>query len=68
MLYQVTDIELDFEMEGGIFPPEQTQRLISEDCIGLYEVEEEDDLVQEITNATGWCVKSIEYHASEPTS
>jgi hypothetical protein len=65
MLYQVTDIELDFEMDAGIFPPEQTQRLITEDCIGLYEAEDGDDLVEQITNATGWCIKSIDYYTPE---
>ena len=61
MKFQVTGIELDFEMEDDCFPPEQTQRLILEGCIGMWEAEDEDDLVEEITCTTGWCVKSINF-------
>ena len=35
MLYQITDIEFDFD--------------------------DEDDLVEEITTAYGWCIKSINF-------
>lgn len=61
IIYLVDDIELDFEMEDDVYPPEQTQRLISEGCIGAWEADDEDDLIEEITAATGWCVKNVEY-------
>lgn len=61
MKFQVTNIDLDFEIEDDIYPPEQTQRLILEGCIGCWDADDEDDLIEEITCATGWCVKSIDY-------
>ena len=61
MDFYVDDIELDFEMEGGVYPPEQTQRIVLEGCIGTWEVESERDLIEQITDCTGWRVKTIEY-------
>lgn len=61
MTFYVDDIELDFEMEGGVYPPEQTQIIVHEGCIGMWEADNEEDLIEEITGSTGWCVKSIDY-------
>ena len=61
MLFQVTEIEFDFEDSEGILP-EEFQTPIVEDVIGqIWEAVDEDDLVEEITCATGWCIKSIDY-------
>lgn len=61
MKFQVDDIELDFEMEDDVYPPEQTQIIVHEGCIGMWEADNEEDLIEEITGSTGWCVKSIDY-------
>jgi len=34
---------------------------IIENNLGMWEAEDEDDLVDEITCASGWCIKSINY-------
>jgi hypothetical protein len=61
MMYQVTEIEFDFEDSEGTLP-EEFQTPIIEDVIGeIWEAEDEDDLVEEITCATGWCIKSLDY-------
>jgi hypothetical protein len=61
MLFQITSIEFDFEDSEGILP-EEFQTPIIEDVIGeIWEAEDEDDLVEEITCATGWCIKSLDY-------
>jgi hypothetical protein len=61
MIFQVTAIEFDFEDSEGILP-EEFQKPIIEDTIGqIWEVDDEEDLVEEITCATGWCIKSIDY-------
>lgn len=61
MLFQITQIEFDFEDSEGILP-EEFQTPIIEDVVGeVWEAEDEDDLVEEITCATGWCIKSIDY-------
>jgi hypothetical protein len=58
MKFQVTAIEFDFE-EGDGFPEHQFSNVTDEDMVWV--AEDEDDLVDEITWATGWCVKSLEY-------
>tara|TARA_B100000212_G_scaffold285536_1_gene226049 strand:- start:279 stop:479 length:201 start_codon:yes stop_codon:yes gene_type:complete len=34
---------------------------IVQDSLGVWEAEDEDDLIEEITSASGWCIKSIDY-------
>ena len=62
MKFNVTEIEFDFD-EGDIDDPitfeEQVQ--ITHDNLGVWEADDEDDLIEEITTATGWCIKSIDY-------
>ena len=60
--YQITAIEFDFEMEPGEYPSEDYQQQITEDTVGqIWVADDEDDLTDEITCATGWCIKSIDY-------
>ena len=62
MKYNVKEIEFDFD-EGDIDDPitfeEQVQ--IIHDNLGVWEADNEDDLIEEITAASGWCIKSIDY-------
>ena len=30
-------------------------------ALGVWEADDEDDLIEEITAASGWCIKSIDY-------
>ena len=63
MKYNVTEIKFDFD-EGDIDDPitfeEQVQ--ITHDNLGVWEADNEDDLIEEITAAAGWCIKSIDYN------
>ena len=60
MMYDVTDIEFDFtDSQGELDEWEQDQ--IVKNNIGVWEAEDEDDLIEEITAAAGWCIKSIDY-------
>jgi hypothetical protein len=64
MQFQVTDIEFDFTYEGDEvdLPPLGYQKDITNDTLGqIWEADDEEDLVEEITAATGWCIKSIDY-------
>ena len=64
MTFQVTDIEFDFDADIL-----DTEQMTDEDCQELYdevvgaywEAVDEDDLIDEITAATGWCINSIDY-------
>ena len=62
MKFNVTEIEFDFD-EGDIDDPitfeEQVQ--ITHDNLGVWEADDEDDLIEEVTTASGWCIKSINY-------
>jgi len=61
MQFQVTDIEFDFVDDEGILPYE-FQTPIIEDTIGtIWDAVDGDDLIEEITAATGWCINSIDY-------
>ena len=30
-------------------------------ALGVWEADDEDDLIEEVTTASGWCIKSIDY-------
>ena len=59
----VTYIEYDFNDSlseiYSISKDEQDQ--IIADTLGLWTADNEDDLIEEITCASGWCIKSIDY-------
>jgi adenine specific DNA methylase Mod len=60
MKYLVNAIEFDFsDSQGELDEWEQEQ--IVKNNIGVWEADDEDDLVDEITTGTGWCIKSIDY-------
>ena len=61
MHFQVTAIEFDFE--DTFYPlTEQEQLEFYDDYIGTHwEADDGDDLVEEITSASGFCIKSIDY-------
>ena len=60
MKYLVNDIEFDFsDSQGELDEWEQEQ--IVKNNIGVWEADDEDDLIDEITTGTGWCIKSIDF-------
>ena len=63
MQFQVTAIEFDLDCDAADeeLTPQDEQDLY-DDYIGTFwEADDEDDLVEEITAAAGWCIKSIDY-------
>jgi len=63
MLFKVTEIEFDFtdDLDDEALDVE-SQNEIYDDVMGtVWEADDGDDLVEEITCATGWCIKSIDY-------
>jgi len=62
MTFQVTEIEFDFDdLEESQIADEYKQELTDEMIGSFWEAIDGDDLVEEITSATGWCIKSIDY-------
>ena len=60
MMYDVIDIEFDFtDSQGELDKWEQDQKV--KNNIGGWEADDEDDLIEEITTSSGWCIKSIDY-------
>ena len=61
MQFQITEITFDFEDDNLELTP-SAQLEIYEDYVGTFwEADDEDDLVEEITCAAGFCIKSIDY-------
>ena len=66
MQFQITEITFDFEDDNFELSP-SVQLEIYEDYIGTFwEADDEDDLVEEITCAAGFCIKSIDYRRFDP--
>ena len=64
MQYRITKIEFDFDsdiLDTEQMTDEDCQEIIDETMSTTWEANDGDDLVEEITCATGWCVKSIDY-------
>ena len=61
----VENIEFDFSDSMGTIT-EQEQEFIEDNTLGLWQVEEEENLVDYITDQTGWCVNSIKYCENRP--
>jgi hypothetical protein len=61
MLYQVVDIEFDFESDDEELDAFNRGIIIDEVTNTIWEADDEEDLVEEITCATGWCIKSFDY-------
>ena len=56
--YNVTYVEFDFDYEQTY---EDERIEITNDHLGVWEAEDEDDLIEEVTTASGWCIKSFDY-------
>ena len=72
MLFYVNDIEFDFDddeantvcnsdLDTFFIASNSVRREVVEENIGLWEADSEDDLIEEITASSGWCIKSIDY-------
>lgn len=61
MQFRVTKINFDFEDDNFELSPIEQQEVIEETLSTTWEASDGDDLVEEITSATGWCVNSIDY-------
>ena len=73
MNYNVTSIEFDFDddyadtvcnsdLDTFFIASEVDRKEVTDRHLGVWEdIEDEDDLIEEITAAAGWCIKSIDY-------
>ena len=63
MKFNVREVEFDFDDDYA----EESKLTFDEEielrdlALGIWEADDEDDLIEEITSASGWCIKSIDY-------
>ena len=63
MKFNVTEVEFDFDdnyaEESKLTFDEEIE--IRDLALGVWDADDEDDLLEEITTACGWCIKNIDY-------
>ena len=57
----VSQIEFDFEDSFDELFSKDDQQNVIQDAIGIWEDDNEDELVDKISDTLGWCIKSIDY-------
>ena len=63
MKFNVTEVEFDFDDDYA----EESKLTFDEEieirdlALGVWAADDEDDLIEEVTTACGWCIKSIDY-------
>ena len=66
MKFLVTQCEFDLNDDYDMSKDDrlnlnELQIELEDSTVGVWEADDEDDLIEEITTASGWCVKSIDY-------
>ena len=63
MKFNVTEIEFDFDDDyaNGFKLTLDEEIELRDLALGVWEADDEDDLIEEVTTASGWCIKSIDY-------
>ena len=62
MKFKVTQIEFDFTDDYGDALDNESQDEIYDEVLNtVWDADEEDDLVEEITAAYGWCIRTIDF-------
>ena len=61
MNYRITSINIDFEDDNFELSPTEQQDVIDDVMSTTWEASDDDDLVEEITSVTGFCINSIDY-------
>ena len=63
MKFNVTEVEFDFDDDYA----EEFKLTFDEEieirdlALGVWDADDEDDLIEEVTTACGWCIKNIDY-------
>ena len=63
MKFNVREVEFDFDDDYA----EESKLTFDEEieirdlALGVWDADDEDDLIEEVTTACGWCIKSIDY-------
>jgi len=73
MKFNVTYIEFDLDDDYEVSKDEflEKERLRDElesAALGIWDTLDEDDLIEQITELSGWCIKSIDYKSMEDSN
>ena len=70
MKFNVTDIEFDLNdslsEEYSLSFEEEIE--LHDSALGIWDTLDEDDLIEQITQLSGWCIKSIDYKSIEDSN
>ena len=70
MRFDVTDIEFDLNdslsEEYSLSFEEEIE--LHDSALGIWDTLDEDDLIEQITELSGWCIKSIDYEIINDSS
>ena len=64
MKFNVTEVEFDFDDDyrnGTSLLTYDDEIELRDLALGVWEADDEDDLIEEVTTASGWCIKSMDY-------
>ena len=63
MKFNVTEIEFDFDDDyaNGFKLTFAEEIELRDLALGVWDADDEDDLIEEITAASGWCIRNIDY-------
>ena len=61
MKFNVTEVVFDFSDATDKQLSQEEKDSITQNNLGVWEADDEDDLIEEVTTASGWCIKSIDY-------
>ena len=62
----VEKIEFDFDDATDEQISQEEKDFITNNALGVWSVDAEEELVDSITDKTGWCIKSIDYTNNRP--
>ena len=63
--YLVTSIEFDFTDSMGEISIDD-QKFITDNALGIWHAIDDENLIDFITEKTGWCIKSINFEPNRP--
>jgi len=65
MQFQITDISFDCSLDDDDWTSKdqlETEEMLPKSYIGtMWDADSEEDLIEEISCASGWCIESIDY-------
>ena len=73
MKFNVTYIEFDLDDDYEVskdefLDKEQLRDELESSALGIWDTLDEDDLIEQITELSGWCIKSIDYEIIKDSS